>query len=121
MQADIAGHRNDAQHIELFGRGEGEKDRHGIVLAGVGIDNDLAGHGNFRRLGRYLAGTLSNCVRRVDGAGQRRMAGVWKGAFRRHVCRAGGGTKAVGWTFPVTSPPWIKTCVAPMPAHRLWM
>ncbi len=42
-QGHVAGHRHDPEHVEL-GRGQGQEDRHGIVLAGIGVDDDLARH-----------------------------------------------------------------------------
>ncbi len=41
-QRDVAGHRDDAEDIEIGGRGERHEDGDGIVLARVGVDNDLA-------------------------------------------------------------------------------
>ena len=42
-EGDVAGDGGEAEDIEL-GRGEGEKDGDGVVLAEVGVDDDLAGH-----------------------------------------------------------------------------
>ncbi len=44
-EADIAADRDDAEDVELLRRGQGEEDRDGVVLAGVGVDDDLARHG----------------------------------------------------------------------------
>ena len=44
-QADVAGDRDDAEDVEILGRGEREEDGDGVVLAGVGVDDDLAFHG----------------------------------------------------------------------------
>ena len=44
-KADIAGDRDDAEHVELLGRGEREEDGDRVVLAGIGVDDDLARHG----------------------------------------------------------------------------
>jgi hypothetical protein len=44
-QRHIAGNRGDAQHVEL-GAGERQKDGNRVVLARVGIDDDLASAGH---------------------------------------------------------------------------
>ena len=41
-QGHVAGDGRDTQHVELNRRGEGEQERHGIVVAGVAIDDDGA-------------------------------------------------------------------------------
>ena len=42
-QRHIACDRCDAQHLDFSRRGEGQQNRHGVILSGVGIDNDLTG------------------------------------------------------------------------------
>ena len=39
-QGHVTRHRHDAEHVEL-GRRQGQEDRDRVVLAGVGIDDDL--------------------------------------------------------------------------------
>ena len=44
IERHIARHGHDAQHVEVFRAGQGQKDRDGVILAGIGVDDDLAGH-----------------------------------------------------------------------------
>ena len=44
-QRHVAGHRRDAKHLELR-RGQRQQDRHGVVLAGIGVDDDGKGCGH---------------------------------------------------------------------------
>src|SRR5258708_954068 len=51
----IAGDSGDAEEVETLGLGEGEQDGDGVVLAGIGIDDDLgARHGALLRGGKIL-------------------------------------------------------------------
>ena len=53
IERHVAGDRRDAEHLDLLGRGEREEDRHGVVLSGIGVDDDLArGHGSLRKAAR---------------------------------------------------------------------
>ena len=47
VEADIAGDRDDAEHVEFVRRGERQQDGDGVVLTGVGVDDDLAGGRGF--------------------------------------------------------------------------
>jgi uroporphyrin-III C-methyltransferase / precorrin-2 dehydrogenase / sirohydrochlorin ferrochelatase len=44
-QRHVAGHAGDAQQVDL-GAGQRQQDRHCVVLARVGVDDDLVRHGN---------------------------------------------------------------------------
>ena len=44
-ERNVAGDGDDAEHVEFVWRGQGQKDRHRVVLAGIGIDDDAALHG----------------------------------------------------------------------------
>ena len=41
-QGHIAGHHRDPQHVNFIRRGEGQQERHGIIVAGVAVDDDGA-------------------------------------------------------------------------------
>ena len=43
-EADIAGDGDDAEHLKLLGRRERKEKRDGVVLAGIGVDDDLSRH-----------------------------------------------------------------------------
>jgi hypothetical protein len=43
-QRHVAGHRDDAEHLQLRRRGQRQQDGYGVVLAGIGVDDDRAGH-----------------------------------------------------------------------------
>ena len=62
----IARDRGDAQHRNFVGAGQGQKDRHGVILAGVGVDDDLGCHvALLRILGQVSpAGQKLQCLRR---------------------------------------------------------
>ena len=59
-QRHIARNGGQAQHLK-FGTGKRQQDRHGIVLAGIRVDDDLARHAN-----------LLNCRVVVKGKFRRR-------------------------------------------------
>ena len=44
-QRHVAGHRDDAEHLQLRRRGQRQQDGDSVVLAGIGVDDDRAGHG----------------------------------------------------------------------------
>ncbi len=48
MQGHIAGDGDDPDDLQVLRRGASQQQRQGIVLAGVGIDNDLLGHRGLR-------------------------------------------------------------------------
>ena len=39
-QRDVAGDRGEGQDLDLVGRGQGQEDRDGVVLAGVAVEDD---------------------------------------------------------------------------------
>jgi hypothetical protein len=39
-----AGHRDDAEHLQLGRRGQRQQDGDGVVLTGIGVDDDRTGH-----------------------------------------------------------------------------
>ena len=48
-QRHVAGHRGQAEKLDLAGAGQRQQDRHGVVLAGIGVDDDLARRHGWRR------------------------------------------------------------------------
>ncbi len=46
VQRHIARDGDDSQHLDILGAGQRQQDRDGIILSGIGVDDDLAGHGN---------------------------------------------------------------------------
>ena len=61
-EADIAGDGDDAEDVELLRRGQRKEERHGVVLAGIGVDDDLSRH----------ALPSSRSVTSANGAGETR-------------------------------------------------
>ena len=48
LQRHVSSDGGDTQNLDLFGAGKRQKNGDGVVLSGIGVDYDLAGHGGLR-------------------------------------------------------------------------
>ena len=79
-QRHVAGDRHDAGDLQFVGRGQRQKDRDGVVLSGIGVDDDAALHVLAARLegrGRSSPGT----GRKIKSARNMKKGGVFRRPF----------------------------------------